>query len=241
MLHDKEIREPLFWWLEETFGKLRIIEEKNMGGSRADAVMILSDCICGIEIKSDADSYQRLKSQVVDYDRFFDYNFVVAGTSHALHIREHVPEYWGVITVEDTETGPDFYLLRRPERNPNNTWLNKLSLLWRPELAILLEKNELPKYKQQSKDFVRRKLAEGLESGKLPEERLREQYSGILFERDYNTIRQNLIEYRKEELTRKLLKTSDPERKAVLEHKRKYVSQSVRARARRRMRRRRTK
>lgn len=32
MLHDKDIREPLFEYLEETHGKIRIIEEKNMGG-----------------------------------------------------------------------------------------------------------------------------------------------------------------------------------------------------------------
>ena len=31
LIHDKEIREPLFDYLEETYGKIRIIEEKMMG------------------------------------------------------------------------------------------------------------------------------------------------------------------------------------------------------------------
>lgn len=31
MLRDKDIREPLFDFLEETYGKVRIIEEKTMG------------------------------------------------------------------------------------------------------------------------------------------------------------------------------------------------------------------
>ena len=40
MTHDKDIREPLFDFLEEQYGKIRIIEEKTMGRSRADAVMV---------------------------------------------------------------------------------------------------------------------------------------------------------------------------------------------------------
>ena len=41
MLYDKDIREPLFEFLEERYGKVRILEEKRMGRSRADAVMIM--------------------------------------------------------------------------------------------------------------------------------------------------------------------------------------------------------
>ena len=35
MLRDKDIREPLFDFLDERYGKNRIIEEKTMGRSRA--------------------------------------------------------------------------------------------------------------------------------------------------------------------------------------------------------------
>ena len=34
MLYDKDIREPLFDFLEERYGKVRVIEEKQMGRSR---------------------------------------------------------------------------------------------------------------------------------------------------------------------------------------------------------------
>ena len=64
MLYDKDIREPLFDFLEEKYGKIRIIEEKKMGRSRADVVMVLPDSLCGLEIKSDADTYARLNRQV---------------------------------------------------------------------------------------------------------------------------------------------------------------------------------
>ena len=51
MLHDKDIREPLFDFLDERYGKNRIIEEKTMGRSRADVVMVTPDALYGIEIK----------------------------------------------------------------------------------------------------------------------------------------------------------------------------------------------
>lgn len=70
MLLDKDIREPLFEYLEEQHDKVRILEEKTMGRSRADVVMVLEEEVVGVEIKSDADTYARLSRQVKDYDRF---------------------------------------------------------------------------------------------------------------------------------------------------------------------------
>ncbi len=70
MLYDRDIREPLFEFLEEYYGKVRIIEEKRLGRSRADVVMILPHAVCGLEIKSDADTYARLKRQVKDYNQY---------------------------------------------------------------------------------------------------------------------------------------------------------------------------
>ena len=67
-LLDKDIREPLFDFLEETYGKIRILEEKVTGRARADVVMITEDLLFGIEIKSDSDTYARLKKQVKNYD-----------------------------------------------------------------------------------------------------------------------------------------------------------------------------
>lgn len=185
MLKDKDIRESLFDFLDETYGKNRILEEKTMGRSRADVVMVTPDAIYGIEIKSDVDTYVRLAGQVRDYDKYFDYNYVVVGTSHALHIREHVPKYWGVITVELVNNAMDYYVLRKPEANPKVTWKKKLELLWRPELARLQEIHHLPKYRNKSKAFVIGKLTEGLASGLIDEQQFRKQVSDILLERDY--------------------------------------------------------
>lgn len=43
MLKDKDIREPLFDFLEDRHSKIRIIEEKTMGKSRADVIMVLEN------------------------------------------------------------------------------------------------------------------------------------------------------------------------------------------------------
>ncbi len=192
MLYDKDIREPLFDFLEEKYGRIRILEEKMTGTARADVLMIMPDSLCGIEIKSDADSYARLKRQVKNYDIYYDFNMVAVGSRHASHIEEHVPDHWGIITIDETEEGPDFYILRSFKKNPNVSVENKINILWRPELAHIQELNGLPVYKQKSKDFVREKILLSVDK-----ELLNKQISDELFERDYNTIAERINAYRK--------------------------------------------
>ena len=183
-LRDADIREPLFDWLEDTFGKLRVIEEKQTGRARADIVMVLPDKVCGIEIKSDADTYTRLPGQVKNYDRYYDENYIVAGSTHGLHVAEHVPDYWGIITVERLGEGLDFYMLRQAKPNLHAKLENKVRLLWRAELAHILEACGMPKYARKSRRFIAGKLA-----AKVPEEILHKLVSEELFERDYTVYR----------------------------------------------------
>lgn len=184
MLLDKDIREPLFDYLDETFGKVRTWEEKNIGISRADIVMVTESGICGIEIKSDADSYSRLPRQIVDYDKYYDQNIIVVGTSHANQVDKHIPDYWGIITVEEVDGKADFYMLCAPKDNPHMVWERKMEILWKSELAMILEKFDFPKYKEKSKTFIVKKILAGIPQ-KLTEGELRKEMSDILFERDY--------------------------------------------------------
>ncbi len=192
MLYDKDIREPLFDFLEERYGKTRIIEEKQVGRSRADVILVRPLDLSGIEIKSDADTYARLKRQIKDYDRYFDYNYVAVGSRHGAHIAEHVPPWWGIITIEQEEAGVDFYILREASPNPSRCLRAKLSLLWRPELAHIQKINQMPKYREKSKAFVIEKIL-----SLVPEQLLHEQISHELFERDYTTIEESIRQYRK--------------------------------------------
>ena len=183
MLLDKDIREPLFEFLEERYGKVRILEEKTVGRSRADVVMVIPEKIVGIEIKSDADTYTRLERQVADYDLYFDANIVVVGSSHASHVAEHVPAHWGIVSVEQQEDHVDFYIVREMQDNPYAQLLRTIRVLWRPELAHIQEKYGLPMYKQKSKDFVRTIIVD-----RLPIEVVHKEISDALFERDYTAM-----------------------------------------------------
>jgi hypothetical protein len=151
---------------------------------------------------------------VKDYDRFFDVNYVVAGSSHGMHISEHVPSYWGIITVEETEAGIDFYMLREPEQKTGVTWPAKLSFLWRPELASLLEALGLPKYRERSKPFVIEKItaATGV---KVMEDAVKKEYLRLLFERDYTAIEGIISAFKKEQSLKKAAKRSVNSRRAV--------------------------
>ena len=128
--------------------------------------MITPEILYGIEIKSDADTYTRLAKQVKYYNWYYDRNIIVVGTSHAMHVAEHVPDWWGIITVEPDANGDaDFYVLREAGVNPRVKDKRKITILWRTELNHLLEILWPQAYEE-------------------------------LFERDYNTIAQEIEEYR---------------------------------------------
>lgn len=180
MLYDADIREPLFEFFEARHPKLRIMEELQMVDCIADAIIVLPDRLVGLEIKSDADSYRRLPRQVRDYDQVCDLNYVVVGSSHAKHILDHVPAWWGVLSVSVQGGGVALSSLREPGPSPQARLALKLRLLWRSELAHILSRLGLPKYAGKGKRFVRERLLQ-----QIPAPILHEQISEELFERDY--------------------------------------------------------
>lgn len=190
VLYDRDIREPLFDYLEERFGKTRMFEEKIMGRSRADIIMLTESRLIGLEIKSDADTYERLKRQIRDYDKFCDECYVVIGKSHEKHVEEHIPVWWGILMVE--ARGSEIVISEKKAASPNPKMKkeHQITILWRPELQNLLASNHLPAYKRKSKKFVRQKLLE-----KMKWEDLKPQICEELFERDYTLWDEELEAY----------------------------------------------
>ncbi len=195
-MYDKDIREPLFDYLEERFGKCRMFEEKRMGRSRADIIMVLEDRLVGLEIKSDADTYDRLKRQAADYNKYCDCNYIVVGKSHSRHVAEHVAKCWGILCVFDK--GGRIYVeeLREAGDNPKCRLERQLDWMWRPELNHILELNSLPRYKRQSKQFVQNKLLE-----RVDKKLLKRQMCDELFERDYTLWDEMMEEYKNQQNT----------------------------------------
>ncbi len=173
---DQEMREPLFDYLDENFGKIRILEEKVIRGSRADVLGVMDGYFVGFEIKSDQDTYERLKTQVQDYDRFCDFCYIVVGASHRKHVSEHVPEHWGILVV--TEDGVE--MDRGADDNPEASLEYQITLMWKRELFRLLEMNSCPKYADKSRKFISGKLLE-----KVEHRLLKKQMTDLIFERDY--------------------------------------------------------
>ena len=182
-LLDKDIREPLFMYLEIKLGKVRFFEEKDIGRARADVMMVTENAVCGLEIKSDADSYARLKRQVKYYDKYFDYNYVVVGKSHLKHIEQHIPKYWGIISCFEDEEDIHFEEVREAQKNSKRDMNLKMSFLWRRELETIKREHLKFKYYDLSKAQLRAKLIE-----KIDEDKLDMLISRELFDRDYTTI-----------------------------------------------------
>ncbi len=181
ILHDSDIRDELCDHFEQKYGRVRFFEELVIGKSRADIVLVTKDEIIGVEIKSDADTYARLSRQIKDYDAYFDKNILAVGSTHAMHAREHIPEYWGVVSVEDTGKGLDFYDIREPGPSKKVKIRKQLDLLWRRELTRLQQLNKLHKYAGKRRTFVERYVVESVEEGIL-----KQQIRDILFDRDYS-------------------------------------------------------
>ncbi len=68
-----------------------------------------------------------------------------------------------------------------------------MSLLWRPELVHIQELNQMPRYREKSKQFVIDRILL-----KVPREKLYRQISQELFERDYTKITEEIRAYKKE-------------------------------------------
>lgn len=195
---DKEMREPLFDFLEEFYGKIRIFEEKNAGGSRADVIGVIDGSLIGFEIKSDSDFYTRLKTQTRDYDKFCDINFLVIGKSHERNADKYIPPYWGIICIYKENEEIKTEMLQIPGRNPLVSMKKQIEFLWRPELYQIQKWNQMPEYKQKSKQFVREKILE-----KVPEEVLKRQMTDLLFERDYEILLEEIQRVKMEKRRKK--------------------------------------
>ena len=193
-MRDADIREPLFDYLDERYGKNRVFEEKMIGQSRADIIMIIENEFIGLEIKSDADTYARLERQIADYDNYCDKNYVVVGKSHEKHVEEHIPSYWGILCAYEDESGDTrIKEIRKPAQSPKATINMQIQLLWRPEIALIQEKYSFPKYAGKSKKFVMDYLIE-----KLEEEELKSYIIELLFERDYDKMLEEIKTFKKQ-------------------------------------------
>lgn len=144
-LHDPEIRALLLPFIRQEYTDhpdLVCLEEFAIyGGTNRADVAALNGCSHGYEIKSELDTLDRLRSQVDAYCAVFERATLVTAPRHLGHIKDIVPDWWGIVEVRPSDN-PDGLLCRTRESklNPAPSGVAIASLLWRAELLELLSR-----------------------------------------------------------------------------------------------------
>ena len=140
---DSDIREALRRWLstnlEDTSTSL-VVEELGIcqGAARID-LAVVSSCFEGFEIKSDRDSFRRLRHQIRLYSRILDRATIVVGRRHLDAAKEIVPEWWGILLFDGDCSPSRIKVIRRAKRNRSVDPGALVELLWYSEAIELLE------------------------------------------------------------------------------------------------------
>lgn len=119
----------------------KIIDEMglNLGSSIID-IAVVNGNMLGYEIKSDRDTLNRLNSQIEQYNKVFDYLNIVTSKKYAPIISDYVPEWWGIIEVEEAKNQVVIHQHRLSKINNDVNPYSLLQLLWKDELIEIIEK-----------------------------------------------------------------------------------------------------
>ncbi|MHB1843986.1 MAG: sce7726 family protein [Deltaproteobacteria bacterium] len=133
------------------------------GTARVD-VAVINGRIHGFEIKSDADTLERLDGQAAVYSAVLDRVTLVVGEKHLSAAQSRIPDWWGIkVARQGARQAVHFAEMRRPTDNPSMIPVAVAALLWCHELEDLLgECNSLRGVKGKSRDILSRRAAEVL-------------------------------------------------------------------------------
>lgn len=142
MMRDIDIRESLMMRLntQNAGHDYRIIPEMGIcdGFARVD-IAVANGRLCGYEIKSDADTLERLPAQKSYYNKTFDKMTIVVGEKYQELIAHHIPDWWGIYVAHYNKKGNVIIKeARRARQNKEIEAASLLELLWKEELEQLL-------------------------------------------------------------------------------------------------------
>ncbi|AEC02048.1 sce7726 family protein [Parasphaerochaeta coccoides] len=163
MLKDIDIRASLFEIIakKNKNTEYRMIPEMAVcdGFARVD-VAVANGKLCGYEIKSDADTLERLGSQQIYYDQTFDEVYIVIGKKFSETIDSIVPEWWGIYSACEKKDGKVIIRKVRPATlNPKVDAQALLDLLWYEELKAFLKNNGIKGYSGKNRRVLRQMIA----------------------------------------------------------------------------------
>ncbi|WP_425249192.1 sce7726 family protein [Bradyrhizobium brasilense] len=173
-MRDKDVRRALHGKvLREHHGQpdTLVLDELGLrhGTCRVD-IAVVNGFLHGYEIKSDADTLDRLPSQVEIYGKVLDRATLVVGERHVEKAKAHLPDWWGIkVVCAGPRGGIDFEAVQPVRMNPAIDPLALAELLWRPEvIAILAARGVAPKTLRQPRGALYRHLV-----GLMPLQELR--------------------------------------------------------------------
>ena len=139
----------------------RIIEELAVcdGEARVD-VAVANGRLCGYEIKSDADTLDRLALQQKYYDKTFDMVSIVVGEKFKNNIDKYIPDYWGIYIVSEYRDTCKIKNKRAAKVNKNIEVAALLELLWKDEIVFLLKEAGIKGIAGKNRRILRKMVME---------------------------------------------------------------------------------
>lgn len=152
-IKDKEIRKLFVLRNKEFFNKGVFLNEYNIGHrNRADLGCYKDGFLFGFEIKSCKDNTKRLPKQMLAYNKFFDFIYVVVFENHiegtTIILNKLKLDHVGIIKVS-FDKKIEFENIKEATLNPNVNKITLLGNLWRCDLMYLMDNYKM-KYKNYS-------------------------------------------------------------------------------------------
>lgn len=165
---DRDIRMALRGELEGRFCRdpdTRIIEELGICEGNVRIDLAVANCaLHGYEIKSGADTLQRLPAQAEAYSKVFDYITLVTAERHLTSVERIVPRWWGITLARSTPEGVLLEPAHASSENPGVEAYVLAQLLWRDEaLTLARECTETRGLASKPRAYLWRCLAETLD------------------------------------------------------------------------------
>lgn len=118
----------------------RIIPELNLCQSKARIdLAAVNSRLLGWEIKTAADTLDRLPGQQEVYSRIFDRLWLVADPRHLERGIDLIPDWWGVLAISERRGQCRLIEVRRSRINRDVDLKSLVRMLWREEVLLELE------------------------------------------------------------------------------------------------------
>ena len=184
-LRDRDIRLALINKLNELYAHDRhtlILQEFGLFEHRVRIdLAVVNGMMLGFEIKSDADTLERLPYQQEIYNKIFDKVVIVVGESRVNKIEAIVPEWWGIWVAYNNANGVDLRIAREPIENQNVEPNALVRCLWKQEALQIIKARQLYEKKLEK---ARRSVLWGILADSIPVDELKTLVFSCLVQRD---------------------------------------------------------